>query len=478
MAKRHKHHRSVPRILREARLGVLGVAAFCLGTMLMSVRRLQPVTDLAAVVSAGRCHREDDDLGLVSNPGSLNATVMAMALEQKYEREDYERFVGSLRKSGFAGAIVIAVDASLAKSDDDAGSGVLRYLEFRNATAVPVEITDECKTASDDLPRWIQKHPCLKSQPQLKVGWARYSIFRDWLIGCEACTGPVLHADFDDTYFQADPFGPFASSSHANRKNGESLLHLYQTDYNIKNNSEMDQSIAKCTGTDLSYHTGAGDGVGEELLGTEVPLLNAGCTMAGSREAMLHYLDTMASKINEWAADPHCSFEDEAVHNYLFYSGQLGPGAVAVQNRAPGGAFNSVDKLAREVLDEHIRTVMEKYNVSEKKGAAVIFPAACVLPTNMIYDSHSPSPLLNIIVFIKQPRNINLRVEVGTAGSGTILKILSMMGDTFCSVMEPDHLWFADSTRSPNGGAHSWRSGCSPTGSGGIVCTTAFTGAR
>lgn len=41
-----------------------------------------------------------------------------------------------------------------------------------------------------------------------QIRWSRFPLIRDWLAGCETCTGPVLIMDVRDSYFQLDPFGP------------------------------------------------------------------------------------------------------------------------------------------------------------------------------------------------------------------------------------------------------------------------------
>jgi len=134
------------------------------------------------------------------NGDSSSATVISMATG--YGLETYERFVGSLRKSGFKGHIILGVS--------HVSPEVEKYFKWRNVTARVVEMipAEECAMNSDHLLPIVRAQPCSKAYPQLKVTWARHSLFRDWLQECEACTGPVLFVDSRDTFFQDDPFGP------------------------------------------------------------------------------------------------------------------------------------------------------------------------------------------------------------------------------------------------------------------------------
>ena len=56
------------------------------------------------------------------------------------------------------------------------------------------------------------------------------------------------------------------------------------------------------------------------------PMLCSGSTI-GTRDTMLQYLEKMYDEMKAWAADPKCHFsingDDQSIHNYLFYSGQL-----------------------------------------------------------------------------------------------------------------------------------------------------------
>jgi hypothetical protein len=72
-------------------------------------------------------------------------------------------------------------------------------------------------------------------------------------------------------------------------------------------------------------------------------MLCSGSTV-GTRQAMLKYLTVMYEEMKVWITTDKCRFDvngdDQSMHNYLFYSGQL-PFATAIANRA-GGIVNTV----------------------------------------------------------------------------------------------------------------------------------------
>jgi len=217
---------------------------------------------------------------------SSTATVISMATN--YDLETYERFVGSLRKSGFKGNIILAVDEA------DLSPEVRHYFEYRNVTAKIVEMipAEECVKTSDNYLPIVHAQPCSKAYPHLKATWARHSLFRDWLKECETCTGPVLYIDSRDSYFQDDPFGEGSPPVRG--------LQVYQ--------------VGGTANTKISY---VGDAIRQcKNLEFEEPMLCAGSTV-GTMDAMLKYLEIMIQELTEWISNPDCSFSDQGVHNYL-----------------------------------------------------------------------------------------------------------------------------------------------------------------
>jgi len=254
---------------------------------------------------------------------STTATVISSATG--YGIDVYHRFVGSLRKSGYKGNILLAVEA-------DIDPEIKRYFRYRNVTFKPIELIDaiQCVDQPDEyLIPSITKEPCVKEHPDLKVRWARYAVLRDMLAECETCTGPVLHTDVRDVFFQLDPFGPGSPVVDG--------LHVYQEHYNhTLQDSFTAGSLRKCTQASF-----------------ENPMLCSGSTV-GTRRAMLKYMEIMMAEFRVWIKRPHCIFSDQPVHNYLYYSGQL-PFASAVLNRGARSIVNTAYNFGtRHIVDEHL----------------------------------------------------------------------------------------------------------------------------
>ena len=89
---------------------------------------------------------------------------------------------------------------------------------------------------------------------------------------------------------------------------------------------------------------------------------------------MLKYLDTMHEEMIRWMDDPKCHFningDDQSIHNYLFYTGQL-PSAVSVPNRM--GIVNTVGALAAAVKKDHTVYTREK-GISESEARVYPYP--------------------------------------------------------------------------------------------------------
>jgi hypothetical protein len=259
---------------------------------------------------------------------STNATVMAMATG--YGLGDYQRFVGSLRKAGYLGHIILAVSP-------DVSPEIEQYLLSRDVDIHKVQrINCTVSLLSDE--EVTDEHAkelitCLHPYPSLKQRWARFPMLRDYLMDCTTCTGPVLITDMRDTVFQRDPFGPDAPVVPFN------TLQVFQEHYTVRTTHWLvDGPVRDCKG--VQYNE---------------PMLCSGTTI-GTRSAMLEYLRIMHAEMEVWMNDPKCccfkfSGDDQAMHNYLFYSGMLDHIAVAIPNRI--GLVNTVGVHAALVFSQH-----------------------------------------------------------------------------------------------------------------------------
>lgn len=92
-------------------------------------------------------------------------------------------------------------------------------------------------------------------------------------------------------------------------------------------------------------------------------------TTVGTRAAMLKYLEIMYAEMKVWISRHECHFsmngDDQSIHNYLFYSGQL-PFAEAIPNRH-GGIVNTVGVEGSKVFKAHIARGMAQ-GLSRSQG--------------------------------------------------------------------------------------------------------------
>jgi len=266
---------------------------------------------------------------------SSTATVMGMATG--YGLSVYQRFVGSLRKSGFQGHIILGVSP-------DVSQEVLKYFAYRNVTPKIPE-TAPCTFKAQN------KEMCAVPYLDIKTRWSRYPLQADWLRECPTCTGPILTVDVRDTFFQRDPFGPGSPVVKG--------LQVFEEYAQLRTTHWLtDHPFKTCKGIQL-----------DEVM------LCSGSTI-GTRAAMLKYFEVMYAEMKEWCKDPACYFDgdydDQTIHDYLYYSGQL-PFATAWPNRG-GGIVNTVGVQASEIFQAHEANI--KKTQPGKDHNSIPFPGA------------------------------------------------------------------------------------------------------
>ncbi|CAB9518860.1 expressed unknown protein [Seminavis robusta] len=259
----------------------------------------------------------------LNNPlqNSTHATVMGMAFN--YGVSTFKSFVGSLRRTGYQGHIILAIS-------DVPEPGVEDYLRQQNVVMKKLKIVD-CQMDIDGLKEkekqgeQLDSHQkevmtCAHPHNDLKIRWGRFALMKDWLEECTTCTGSVLVADVRDTYFQRDPFGPEAPPVTG--------LQVFEEHRKQRTTHWLVQfPVEKCKKTKIF---------------DEVMLCSG--TTIGTRHAMLRYLGDMAAEMRVWMKNPDCccnglNGDDQSIHNWLFYSGGL-PYAKAEPNRM--GLVNTV----------------------------------------------------------------------------------------------------------------------------------------
>jgi hypothetical protein len=97
-------------------------------------------------------------------------------------------------------------------------------------------------------------------------------------------------------------------------------------------------------------------------------------TTVGTRVAMLRYLEIMYAEMKVWINDTKCRFningDDQSMHNYLFYSGQL-PFANAIPHRS-GGIVNTVGVDGARTWKQHTKEQQELYGKDIQEGMLLL----------------------------------------------------------------------------------------------------------
>ena len=132
---------------------------------------------------------------------SKNSAVLALA--SGLGMGDYQRFVGSLRATGFSGHILLGISKQ-------ASSDILDYLKKNHVTTHFIEPADQCTHHGSignngkplDTNNSHEWH-CPKNYPDYKISWARFFMYKDWLNECPSCTDGIMLTDARDAFFQA-----------------------------------------------------------------------------------------------------------------------------------------------------------------------------------------------------------------------------------------------------------------------------------
>lgn len=279
-----------------------------------------------------------------STSACRSATVLGVAMG--YGVSTLKEFVGSLRRSGFQGHIILGVA-------EDVSPDVLDYLKSRKVT-VKVLLNANCTFApwydgnETILAPLRQQQPhayqaltnCVGPYTDIKSRWVKFPLARDWLEECKTCTGPVMITDVRDVYFQGNPFGPDSPEIKG--------LQVFEEHKNVTTeNWLVNLLVQECKNVTF-----------------ERPMLCSGTTI-GTRDAIMDYLTVMYEEMKVWISTDKCRFftigDDQTIHNWLFYSGKLA-NAVAVTNRE--GIVNTIGFEAALIYGAHIKRWAAQ-NVSE-----------------------------------------------------------------------------------------------------------------
>lgn len=223
------------------------------------------------------------------------------ALACNYPKEYYQRFVGSLRKFGFDGDIVLAVSPP-----EKMKPGVAEYVKKTNVVAYGFEVdcagTDNCKLKDEFL-----GYP--DPRPHRTFANIRYALYEYWLRHYTE-TSYILILDFRDTFFQDNPFKPFGEIATRTPKYE---LQMFAENYKVK-------SIGKCVFNSLWVGRCFGKPALEAL--KKEAVICSGSTL-GSYLAIHHYIRTMLKSMDSVKCWLKGIESDQGYQNYLFYNGHF-----------------------------------------------------------------------------------------------------------------------------------------------------------
>jgi hypothetical protein len=249
---------------------------------------------------------------------ATNNAVFALAFG--YDLRSYERFVGSLRKVGYEGDIVLATSPL-----EDMCEGVAEYLAANRVIAYPFEY--EC--TGEHQCRFTRWHgEAGDPRPCRPFALMRYELYADWLEHYRA-PSHIFIFDFRDVFFLADPFGDLAHDPGYD-------LYLFAENSSVK-------TIGSCPFNSWWI----GNCWGEQALQSlaDQPVICSGSTL-GSHAGVVRYVTRMLEEFDEMDCirkDPSAGPSDQGYHNYLYYSGEFGKVRVYPQGEGPVNTIGAMN---------------------------------------------------------------------------------------------------------------------------------------
>ncbi len=271
-----------------------------------------------------------------------DSTSTVIGLPSQNQSSDpmiFKRFVGSLRKTGFGGNIIIGVEETV-------GDGLVDYLKAMSVIVkylIPVECTFEFAK---------KNQKCYHPYSHIKREWSYFPLARDWLTSCEVCVGSVAIASVRDTVFQLNPFGkgmPIISR-----------LHLYELHPSVVAAQTSAGVLLKaCENIDLDK-ININLQFSPEMTQIDplrMKILSAG-TAVGTRDDAIDYLGSVHSVMREWMQRSQCHFEHStsddgmAIVNYLRLKHKLPYRTRIIPHRT--GIVNNVGYEGRNAYEAHL----------------------------------------------------------------------------------------------------------------------------
>eukprot|EP00596_Hydrurales_sp_CCMP1899_P008817 CAMPEP_0119038748 /NCGR_PEP_ID=MMETSP1177-20130426/7850_1 /TAXON_ID=2985 /ORGANISM="Ochromonas sp, Strain CCMP1899" /LENGTH=354 /DNA_ID=CAMNT_0007001729 /DNA_START=487 /DNA_END=1551 /DNA_ORIENTATION=- len=262
------------------------------------------------------------------------------AVACNYPKEYYQRFVGSLRKIGYNGDIVLAVSPPKKMK-----RGVAAYIKAMKVVAYGFDLDcvgkDNCRLKDEFL-------GYSDPRPSRTFANIRYALYEYWLRQYSD-QSYIMILDFRDTYFQGNPFSTLGPVRARVPKYD---LRMFAENHQVK-------SIGKCSFNSMWIDRCFGK---EELdkIKTEA-VISSGSTM-GSYESLNFYVRAMLQSMDTVKCWLKGIESDQGYQNYLFYNGYFNNeyGNATLYQQGEGvvntiGALNGarVPKDLKGPLDSH-----------------------------------------------------------------------------------------------------------------------------
>jgi len=245
-----------------------------------------------------------------------------LALAVNYRIIDYVRFVGSLRRTGYTGDIVLAVSA---KMDGDSR----RFLQAMDVIAYPVNFNcSNAKTGKKESVK--QSLECdwhVQQDVPLPLAIIRHELYLSWA-WLYSKQSRLLILDFRDTFFQRDPFESLSLGRPGEPM--QQLLVLEHWPYKRMSNCPWNSGwIRSCWREDFNR------------LMTNHPVLCSGSYFA-TRDGMIDMETELLNEVRSAKCHRKGVPSDQGYVNYLYWVGRL---PLATAEIRGDGIVNTVGAL-------------------------------------------------------------------------------------------------------------------------------------
>mmetsp|Transcript_24751 Transcript_24751/g.41861 ORF Transcript_24751/g.41861 Transcript_24751/m.41861 type:complete len:398 (+) Transcript_24751:69-1262(+) len=235
--------------------------------------------------------------------------IFAISLKDEVGMKGVQGFVGTARKAGFAGDIVLATHPKVHK-------GIQKYLYAKRVSVYGVDV--KC---SGKNPTEVCQLPAEFGAQAVPIAMLRFYIYQ-WWASLYQPAAVIMLSDFRDVFFQANPF----AYKYYEWRPPEHQLTVFQEFFPNKVISRCGHNrrwIRNCYGAE-----------GLAMVETNTVLCSG--TTFGTRDAVLGYASLMLRQldakvrlkgdaVDEQEANDQCYFQgmDQGLHNWLVYTGLL-----------------------------------------------------------------------------------------------------------------------------------------------------------